>query len=224
MRSPTLFCVFLLPFVICLNAGATSTDWAEAPKPAYPLRAAFEGDIGEVKLRVVVNSDGRVRDATIVKSSGKQELDHSARAAVLTWRLNKSRIQPRDLTSGREIIVDFRETDKGAAYCGGGASASIGKRLCLEARRGFSFPARGSISSSATDRTNPVHDWPRWSSASCSTRSQLGNWFGCSRGKRNSDVDSLSTMGRRNCGGADYVRGARRRRIVERTVRTTRSD
>ena len=112
MRSPTLFCVFLLPFVICLNAGATSTDWAEAPKPAYPLRAAFEGDIGEVKLRVVVNSDGRVRDATIVKSSGKQELDHSARAAVLTWRLNKSRIQPRDLTSGREIIVDFRETDK----------------------------------------------------------------------------------------------------------------
>src|SRR5436853_2719118 len=112
MRSPTLCCVFLLPLVICLNAAATSTDWAEAPKPAYRLRAALEGDIGEVKLRVVVNSDGRVRDATIVKSSGRQELDHAGRAAVLTWRLNKSRIQPRDLTSGREIIVDFRETEK----------------------------------------------------------------------------------------------------------------
>jgi TonB family protein len=68
--------------------------------------------MGEVKLRVVVNGDGRVRDAAIVKSSGKQELDHAARAAVLTWRLNKSRIQPRDLTSGREIVVDFRETEK----------------------------------------------------------------------------------------------------------------
>jgi TonB family protein len=101
-----------LLFLFSLDARATSNDWAEAPKPAYPLRAALEGDIGEVKLRVVVNSDGRVRNATITKSSGQQELDHAARAAVLTWRLNKSRIQPRDLTSGREIIVDFRETEK----------------------------------------------------------------------------------------------------------------
>jgi TonB family protein len=111
-RRAILFCVAIAFFRVSLGAHGASTDWAEAPKPAYPLRAALEGDIGEVKLRVVVNSDGRVRDATIVKSSGKQELDHSARATVLTWRLNKSRIQPRDLTSGREIIVDFRETDK----------------------------------------------------------------------------------------------------------------
>jgi TonB family protein len=107
-----LFCVATAFFRISVGAHGANSDWAEAPKPAYPLRAALEGDIGEVKLRVVVNSDGRVRHATIVKSSGKQELDHAARAAVLTWRLNKSRIQPRDLTSGREIIVDFRETDK----------------------------------------------------------------------------------------------------------------
>jgi TonB family protein len=89
-----------------------SSDWAEAPQPAYPLRAALEGEAGEVKLRVVVNVDGRVRDAAIVKSSGKQELDYTARAAVLKWRLNKSRIQPRDLTSGREIIVAFQESEK----------------------------------------------------------------------------------------------------------------
>jgi TonB family protein len=112
MRSPTLFCVFALPFLILPNARGASSDWIEAPQPAYPLHAALEGMTGEVKLRVVVNSDGRVRGATITKSSGKRELDHSAQAAVLTWRLNRSRIQPRDLTSGREIIVDFRETDK----------------------------------------------------------------------------------------------------------------
>jgi TonB family protein len=112
MRRAILFCVAIAFFRVSLGAHGASSDWAESPKPAYPLRAALEGDIGEVTLRIVVNSDGRVRDAAIVKSSGKKELDHAARAAVLTWRLNKSRIQPRDLTSGREIIVDFRETEK----------------------------------------------------------------------------------------------------------------
>lgn len=112
MRFPLSLCILACLFFGSPDSSAASSDWVEAPKPAYPLRAAYEGDIGEVKLLVVMNADGRVRRATIVKSSGKQELDHAARAAVLTWRLNKSRIQPRDLTSGREIIVDFRETDK----------------------------------------------------------------------------------------------------------------
>jgi TonB family protein len=111
VRPPVLFCVLASPFLIFPDARGASSDWIAAPRPAYPLHAALEGTTGEVKLRVVVNSDGRVRGATITKSSGKRELDHSAEAAVLTWRLNRSRIQPRDLTSGREIIVDFRETD-----------------------------------------------------------------------------------------------------------------
>lgn len=112
MRPPILFCVFALPVLIHLDARAAPSDWLSAPKPAYPLNAALEGTNGEVKLRVIVNSDGRVREAAIVKSSGQKELDHAARAAVLTWQLDRSRIQPRDLTSGREIIVDFRETEK----------------------------------------------------------------------------------------------------------------
>jgi TonB family protein len=111
VRPPVLFCVLASLFLIFPDARGASSDWIEAPQPAYPLHAALEGTTGEVKLRVVVSSDGRVRGATITKSSGKRELDHSAEAAVLTWRLNRSRIQPRDLTSGREIIVDFRETD-----------------------------------------------------------------------------------------------------------------
>jgi TonB family protein len=112
MRFPLSLCFLACLLLVSLDSPAASSDWAEAPKPSYPLRAALEGDIGEVKLRVVVNGNGRVRDVAIIKGSGKQELDHAARAAVLMWRLNRSRIQPRDLTSGREIIVDFRETDK----------------------------------------------------------------------------------------------------------------
>jgi TonB family protein len=112
MPSPLRFCACSCAFFISLTTSAKNSDWVEAPKPSYPLNAALEGTNGEVKLRVIVNSDGRVREAAIVKSSGQKELDHAARAAVLTWQLDRSRIQPRDLTSGREIIVDFRETEK----------------------------------------------------------------------------------------------------------------
>lgn len=100
-------------FLVCSTLSeAASSDWAEAPRPAYPLHAALEGTTGEVGLRVVVNKDGRVREAMVVKSSGKKELDYAARAAVLKWRLERSKIQPRDLDPGREVIVDFRETEK----------------------------------------------------------------------------------------------------------------
>ena len=97
----------------CVNlARGASSDWAEAPKPAYPLNAALEGNTGEVKLRLVLNKDGSVRGATITKSSGRKELDYAAQAAVLKWRLNKSKIQSSDLDPGRDVIVDFRETEK----------------------------------------------------------------------------------------------------------------
>jgi TonB family protein len=106
------FSVLAATFLVSRSLTAASPDWAEAPQPAYPLHAALEGTTGEVKLRLIVNNDGRVRDAIIVKSSGRKELDYAARAAVLKWRLNRSRIQPRDLTPGREVIVSFQETEK----------------------------------------------------------------------------------------------------------------
>lgn len=108
----TIQALFISAFLTCLNfSEGASSDWAEAPKPAYPLNAAIEGKAGEVRIRVVVNKDGRVREAAIVKSSGKKELDYAARAAVLKWRLDRANIQARDLTSGRDVIVDFRETE-----------------------------------------------------------------------------------------------------------------
>src|SRR5437867_1246322 len=95
-------------FAFALFLNAASSDWAEAPRPAYPLHAALEGTTGEVGLRVVVDKEGRVREAMVVKSSGKKELDYAARAAVLKWRLQRSKIQPRDLNPGRDVIVSFQ--------------------------------------------------------------------------------------------------------------------
>lgn len=112
MRSRVLVSVVSAALFVTADARAASSDWAEAPKPSYPLNAALEGRKGEVALRVVVNNDGRVREVTITNSSGKEELDYAARAAVFKWRLNRSKIQPRDLTTGREVIVSFEETEK----------------------------------------------------------------------------------------------------------------
>jgi TonB family protein len=112
MRPPVLFCSLCLFLLVSSKIIASPSDWAEAPKPAYPLNAALEGTTGEVRLHVVVSGDGRVRQAEIVKSSGKRELDYAARAAVLKWRLQRSRIQPRDLNPGRDVIVSFQETEK----------------------------------------------------------------------------------------------------------------
>src|SRR5437879_5578938 len=96
--SNTIRACLLGGLLTCVSSlGGASSDWAEAPQPAYPLRAALEGNAGEVKLRVVLNNDGRVRDAEIIKSSGKEILDDAARAAVLNWRLNQSKIQPSDI-------------------------------------------------------------------------------------------------------------------------------
>lgn len=105
--------VWALAFLIFFTAIAfpAGSDWLQAPKPVYPLNAALEGAVGEVSLRIVLNNDGTVRGATIVKSSGQKELDLAARA-VLTWRLNKAKIRRTDTTLGREVIVDFRETEK----------------------------------------------------------------------------------------------------------------
>jgi TonB family protein len=112
MRTPVLFSVVPAILLVAQDARAASSDWAEAPKPSYPLNAALEGDRGEVALTVVVNNDGHVREITVAKSSGKKELDYAARAAVFKWRLNRSKIQPRDLTTGREVVVSFEETEK----------------------------------------------------------------------------------------------------------------
>src|SRR5215475_13871402 len=140
MRFPRSFFAFGLLVLSSIGGLGATSDWAEAPKPAYPLNAALEGTTGEVKLRVVVNSDGRVRETEILKSSGKKELDYAARAAVLKWRLNKTRIQPRDLTSGREVIVDFQETEKERRIAAAVLRRASEKGSAWKHGGSFSFP------------------------------------------------------------------------------------
>jgi TonB family protein len=58
-------------------------------------------------LRLVFANDGRVTDASIVRSSGNAGLDNVARDGAARWRLNPASIQPSDLTTGRQHMVKF---------------------------------------------------------------------------------------------------------------------
>lgn len=54
--------------------------------PAYPPQATAENREGRAVLRVVVDRQGVAREVTLLKSSGHEDLDAAAIAAVARWR------------------------------------------------------------------------------------------------------------------------------------------
>lgn len=54
-----------------------------APAPNYPKRALQQRLTGTVLLQVLVGTDGRPLEVTVMQSSGHRELDEAARAQVL---------------------------------------------------------------------------------------------------------------------------------------------
>ena len=63
---------------------AVLADANGCAKPAYPVRAARNGDTGTVTLALLVGADGRVQDARIQSSSGSRDLDRAAINALIT--------------------------------------------------------------------------------------------------------------------------------------------
>ncbi|HJW38727.1 MAG TPA: energy transducer TonB [Candidatus Udaeobacter sp.] len=86
-----------------------ASDWRSAPKPDFPSEALKTGSEGSVRLRIVLAKDGSVTQATISKSSEDRALDELARKAVLEWKMKPDALKLTDLTSGREIVMDFRQ-------------------------------------------------------------------------------------------------------------------
>jgi TonB family protein len=57
----------------------------------YPLGAVQEGVTGTVELKVVVDNEGFVERAVVVRSSGDARLDAAAIRSVMTWRYRPAR-------------------------------------------------------------------------------------------------------------------------------------
>jgi TonB family protein len=63
-------------------------------------------------LGLVFESNGQVRDAQIVRSSGISQLDSIAQSGAMKWRLDPSSLQPSDMTQGRRHLVKFYQSAK----------------------------------------------------------------------------------------------------------------
>jgi protein TonB len=61
-------------------------DTQQCPPPAYPPISKRKGEQGTVTLLVSIRADGQVSAVTLSKSSGHQNLDTAALAAVRTWK------------------------------------------------------------------------------------------------------------------------------------------
>jgi TonB family protein len=109
IKSAIVFCLASLVFASPSQVEGAASDWLSAAKPRFPAAALKNGSEGSVKLRVVLSSDGRVKESVMLRSSGDAALDEIARKTVLTWKMKPSAIRPVDLTKGRETIVEFKQ-------------------------------------------------------------------------------------------------------------------
>jgi TonB family protein len=117
MRSPILFCILCLQFLLTSEIWAAASDWLSAPKPNFPPNALRKGSEGSVRLKLIFAQDGGVTNIKVLKSSGDPVLDETARTAVLRWKMRPSAIKPSDLTKGRIEEIEFRqETMRSATY------------------------------------------------------------------------------------------------------------
>ena len=100
-----------LVFGAALLLGASTADaqWLSRPAPPMPLAVFREAYTGSVTLRLILNSDGTVRDVRLMGSSGKGDLDDLAIVAARKWRLDPKEVRPSDLTEGRGQIIGFRQ-------------------------------------------------------------------------------------------------------------------
>ena len=62
-----------------------------AVQPKYPSSARSAGVEGVVGVKMLVNANGKVEDAKVVRSSGNGALDEAALAAVYKWRFTPAK-------------------------------------------------------------------------------------------------------------------------------------
>lgn len=74
-----------------LTAPLYRAAYLDNPRPAYPLAARRRGLEGTVHIDVLVSRDGVAREVRVKTTSGTNDLDESALAAVRRWRFLPAR-------------------------------------------------------------------------------------------------------------------------------------
>jgi protein TonB len=103
------------------NAGADprSAGSSSAPKlvrtryvaPEYPSEALKEGVAGSVRLRLIVDAQGRVSEAVVVESTPSGVFDTAAVNAVRKWRFKPIGEKGSDVTATATVELKFQPED-----------------------------------------------------------------------------------------------------------------
>lgn len=107
MQRRALFAGALAAMLVALPLGAANARWIEKGSPQLPYGVYLEGLQGSVVLSMVLDENGSVKDARVLRSSGSQVLDGLAQDAAMKWRLSRNSIVPSDLTQGRVEKITF---------------------------------------------------------------------------------------------------------------------
>lgn len=96
------------------EAAAGAGAWAppsavHCPAPPYPVAARRAGREGAVRLRVVIAPNGRVKQAEVVESSGRRDMDEAALRTILReWRYEPARRGGVAVAAEETVRIEFR--------------------------------------------------------------------------------------------------------------------
>ena len=80
-------------------------------RPKYPFAARQRGEEGRVKLRVLVNAEGKAQETRVAQSSGYGDLDRTAVEAVSKATFRPAQRGGKPVEAECELVFEFRLED-----------------------------------------------------------------------------------------------------------------
>ena len=110
----------MCPFPASANAisgsqqqGAPAQDLKTANRvdPTYPPASRRAGEQGTVRLKVLVDTNGRPSNVAVTQSSGFPRLDEAAVQAVRKWRFEAATDGSKKIQAYTQVAVTFKLTE-----------------------------------------------------------------------------------------------------------------
>lgn len=86
----------------------TEVAAVNTPPPDYPIRFACEGIGGVSTLKVLIGTEGKPTDVSVVKSSGQPQLDDLAVKAVRDWQFKPATRNGQPISTTIQVPVNFQ--------------------------------------------------------------------------------------------------------------------
>jgi periplasmic protein TonB len=86
--------------------------------PTYPPASRRAGEEGTVRLKVLVDTNGRASNVTVTQSSGFTRLDQAAMEAVRKWRFAAATDGTNKIQAYTQVAVTFKLTEAEAKAAG----------------------------------------------------------------------------------------------------------